>query len=516
MSFPSPEPVGTDKPDPQEDGLFAVPVLVKGVAQREMRYNDFAKQPLLPHKLSQMGRATAWADIDGDGDQDLIHGGSAKYAGGLFRNDGGGKLTPIPTKALEGDKEAEDAAAEFFDADGDGDVDLYVASGSYENEVDSPQLRDRLYLNDGSGGFSKAVEGAIPKLFDVGSCVESCDFDGDGDLDLFVGSRVIPGQYPLPATSRLLVNESEKGGAVKFIESDQPFEKVGMVTDAIWADLTGDELADLAICQEWGPVRLFENVGGKLVEKTEGSGMESVTGWWTRLAAADIDGDGDLDLAAGNFGHNTKYHASKEKPALLYYGDLIDDGKLSLIEAEFENDVLFPVRGKSCSTRAMPKLADKFKTFHDFAGSALDEIYSKTRIEAAKRFSCNTLESGYFVNQGGGKFEFRIFPRLAQVAPIQGIVFSDFNGDGSLDLAMSQNFYNPQFETGPYAGGVGVLLLGDGNGAFSEMLPQKSGILLRGDPRGLDAIDFDGDKILDLVCPLNNGPMVWQKGLSQQ
>lgn len=503
----------SEVPDSGARRFFEPPALVKGVVQRELRYDDFGKQPLLPHKLSQMGRATAWADIDGDGDQDLFHGGSVRYPGGLFRNDGGGTLTPLSTKALEDDQDQEDAAAVFFDADSDGDVDLYVASGSYENERDSSELRDRLYLNDGSGGFKKAAEGSLPDLLDVGSCVEACDFDRDGDLDLFVGSRVIPGEYPLPAASRILINESEKDGAVKFVEGDLGVKEIGMVTDALWADVTGDQLEDLVVCQEWGPVRLFVNVGGKLEEKTAESGLGEVSGWWTRLAAADIDGDGDLDLAAGNFGLNTKYHASEEHPALLYYGDLVGDGRLSLIEAEFENDVLFPIRGKSCSTSAMPKLAEKFKTFHAFAGSELEEIYSKTRIEAARRFSCDTLESGVFINQGEGGFEFKILPRSAQIAPIQGMVFADFNGDGSLDLAFSQNFYNPQFETGPYAGGVGGLLLGDGVGGFSEVLPHESGILLRGDPRGLDAIDLDGDGISDLVCPLNNGPMVWQKGV---
>ena len=499
--------------EPRSKGLFSIPAIVQGVTQGEAGFDDFAKQPLLPHKLSQLGRATAWADIDGDGDHDLFHGGSSGYPGGLFKNEGG-KLLPVATPAFDQDKGFEDAAAAFFDADSDGDLDLYVASGSYENEVGSPQLQDRLYLNDGSGGLTRAADGALPSLLDVGSCVVANDIDRDGDLDLFVGSRVIPGQYPLPATSRLLINETVKGGAVKFVESDQSFEKLGMITDAIWADFNGDKIDDLAICQEWGPVRLFVNEEGMLIEKTEGSGMESVSGWWTRLAAADIDRDGDLDLVAGNFGLNTKYHASEEHPALLYYGDLVGDGKSSLIEAEYENEVLFPVRGKSCSTRAMPMLADKFKTFHAFAGSALDEIYSKPRIEAARMFSANTLESGYFVNQGNGKFEFRELPRLAQIAPIQGMVFGDFNQDGSLDLVVSQNFYNPQFETGPYAGGVGVLMAGDGNGGFSAILPQKSGVLLRGDPRGLDAVDLDGDGILDLVCPLNNGPMVWQKGLS--
>ena len=499
---------GKSEPTEPRRPFFASPELVRGVVHREAIFDDFIKQPLLPHKLSQLGRASVWGDIDGDGDLDLFHGAAVRSAGGLFRNEGAGKLTPIECADLKTSIDREDAAAHFFDVDQDGDLDLYVASGSYENAARSDALRDRIYLNDGVGNFSES--GELPDIRDVGSCVVSSDFDRDGDLDLFVGSRVRPGEYPLPATSRLLVNESSKEAGVRFLEGGSLFDEVGMITDAAWVDVDGDEDDDLVLTQEWGKVLLYRNEVGKLSGPND---LDGGSGWWTRVKAADLDGDGDLDLVVGNFGLNTKYHASAEHPALIYYGDLTGEGTPRIIEAEFEKEILYPVRGKSCSTAAMPSLARKFGTYHAFAGSELDQIYSRDRLETARKFECSNLQSGVLLNDGKGDFVFQALPAAAQIAPVQGIVMHDIDGDGVLDLVLAQNFYNPQFETGPYAGGVGCMLRGDGKGGFEALGSHESGVLLRGDPRGLEFIDFDGDGIDDLVCPLNNGPLVWQKGI---
>jgi hypothetical protein len=487
-------------PEKKPASLFGSPQFLQGVAHREAIFDDFIRQPLLPHKLSQLGPASAWADIDGDGDKDHFLGGTTGSPGQIFLNNAG-KLIAKETPDFLLDQDSEDAAAEFFDHDQDGDLDLYVASGSYENDVDSPLLRDRLYLNDGDGNFTKAD--LLPDLRDVGSVVRPCDINGDGVLEIFVGSRVTPGEYPTSTASRLLF---QKDGRYQDMHPSLApgLGKAGMITDACWGDFNGDKKADLITVGEWTTPRLFVQKEGRFTETTE---LEELSGWWTRTQAADIDGDGDLDLALGNFGLNTKYHASSDKPALLYYGDFQGNGIKRIVEAEFEDDNLFPVRGKSCSTAAMPALASKFKTYNAFALAELTDIYS---LKEASRFEARVLESGFLINDGNGTFTFRPMPHLAQISPIQGMIFEDFTGNGFQDLAIVQNFYNPQFETGPYSGGIGIILANQGDGTFKEIHPLESGILIPGDPRNLHLIDLNGDSLKDLVCPLNNGPTLWQ------
>jgi hypothetical protein len=496
--------------------LFAPPQALAALTHRERLFNDFMKQPLLPHKLSQQGPAFAWGDIDGDGDEDLFFGQGRGTAGQILRNEGNGNMNPVPCPDLAANFDREEVAAHFFDADGDKDLDLYVVCGSYEYPAGAPQLGDRLYLNKGDGTFTAAPDGALPDFRDVGSCVVSADFDQDGDLDLFVGTRVIPGEYPAPPPSRLLLNESAKG-KVRFAaapaERAPGLEKAGLVTGAVWADIDADGWTDLLVAVEWGPVRVFSNKGGNLRETTKEAGLAARHGWWNGIAAADLDRDGDMDFAVANFGLNTKYHASREAPALLFYGDYHGDGQRHIVEAEIEDGVLVPIRGRSCSLAAMPGLAEKFKTYHLFASSSLDEIYGLTPIKSAERFACHTLESGLLINDGTGKFEFRPLPRIAQISPIFGMVFEDFDRDGHLDLALAGNFYQPQWETGPYDGSIGVLLRGDGSGQFVAVDPGESGLLLPGDLRGLAALDLNADGRIDLFATRNNDSVLVQLAL---
>jgi hypothetical protein len=496
--------------------LFAPPQALAALTHRERLFNDFMKQPLLPHKLSQQGPAFAWGDIDGDGDEDLFFGQGRGTAGQILRNEGNGNMNPVPCPDLAANFDREEVAAHFFDADGDKDLDLYVVCGSYEYPAGAPQLGDRLYLNKGDGTFTAAPDGALPDFRDVGSCVVSADFDQDGDLDLFVGTRVIPGEYPAPPPSRLLLNESAKG-KVRFAaapaERAPGLEKAGLVTGAVWADIDADGWTDLLVAVEWGPVRVFSNKGGNLRETTKEAGLAARHGWWNGIAAADLDRDGDMDFAVANFGLNTKYHASRAAPALLFYGDYHGDGQRHIVEAEIEDGLLVPIRGRSCSLAAMPGLAEKFKTYHLFASSSLDEIYGLTPIKSAERFACHTLESGLLINDGTGKFEFRPLPRIAQISPIFGMVFEDFDRDGHLDLALAGNFYQPQWETGPYDGSIGVLLRGDGSGQFVAVDPGESGLLLPGDLRGLAALDLNADGRIDLFATRNNDSVLVQLAL---
>jgi len=423
-------------------------------------------------------------------------------------NRGNGRFRRQMLDAFNADKACEDMGAVWLDADGDGDADLYVVSGGVEAPRDGVNggdkvYRDRLYLNDGQGELTAAPDGTLPDLRDSGSSVVAADFDRDGDLDLFVGSRVIPGDYPTSPKSRLLENRDGQ-----FIDVTQevatPLLTAGLVTGAVWSDVDDDGWIDLMLTTEWGPVRLLRNEEGNLVEQTDEAGLAEWTGWWNGIAARDLDGDGDLDYVATNFGLNTKYHATSEKPALLYYGDFDGTGVQQLVEAEYEDSTLFPVRGKSCSTRAMPHLAGKFDTYHKFALATIVDIYTPKCLSESEKFSATTLESGAFINDGTGKFTFRPLPRLAQIAPSFGLVLTEVNGDGHPDLYLAQNFFTAQSETGRMDGGMSLLLLGKGDGTFQPVAPGESGLLVTGDATAVAECDLRGDNKGDLLVAVND------------
>ncbi len=476
----------------------------------EQPYDDFAREPLLPNRMSQLGPGIACADVDLDGDIDFFLGGAAGQPGGLWLNDGHGKFQVSSTSPWAPDRGAEDMGVLFFEADGDGDPDLYVVSGSVECEPGAEILQDRLYLNDGHGNFVRA-EDALPEMRDSGSGVSAADFDGDGDLDLFVGGRVVPGQYPLPARSHLLRNEN--GAFVDVTEEMVPgLADSGLVTSGLWSDVNGDARPDLLVTHEWGPVKLFINHDGRLEEQTEEAGLASFTGWWNSIAGRDLDADGDLDFVVGNFGLNTKYHASQEHPALIYHGDFDGGGKRQIIEAEFEADILYPIRGRSCSSRAMPFLADKFPTYRSFAVAPLESLYTEHRLQDADRFAATTLESGCLINDGEGHFEFRPLPRLVQIAPSFGVGLTELDGDGWPDLLVAQNFFSPQWETGRMAGGLSLALRGGASGKFTVVETRDSGIRLAGDPKGLALADMNQDGWPDVLIGQNdNRLLLWER-----
>jgi hypothetical protein len=471
------------------------------MVHREAEFDDFAREPLLPWKLSRLGPPLA---VSAAGDVYL--GGAAGQPGMLRVAGGDGAVLTFPEYAA-----CEDTAALFFDADGDGDDDFYVVSGGVEAEPGSELLRDRLYRNGGDGGWvhdPAAVSGN-----DVGGCGAAADFDRDGDLDLFVGGRSVPGHYPVPAPSRWLEND----GAGRFTEFEPPLGAIpslapgtgGIVTGAACADVDGDGWVELILTREWGSPVLIANRGGALSDATAGAGLAGLSGWWTTLVTADLDRDGDTDFAAGNYGLNSKYRASPEAPAVVYYGDFDRSGRSQLIEAEFEDGTLFPGRGRSCSAAAIPGLADKFPSFHAFASASLAEVYSPERLDAAARLEATTLESGAFLNDGHGRFRLVPFPRLAQAAPVFGIAVADVDGDGHPDLYLVGNHFSPQPETGRMDGGLSLLLKGTGDGTFTAVPPATSGLVLPGDSKSVATTDLDRDGHPDLLVGQNDAPLVW-------
>ncbi|MCP4191329.1 MAG: RNA-binding protein [Planctomycetaceae bacterium] len=500
----STEVVEAEPPDSKPQAFFqAVPLLAQ-IRHEETPFNDYARQPLLPNQLSQLGPGMAWGDVDADGDVDLFIAGASGQSGRLLINDGQGGFVEQSSLAWEKEASAEDMAPLFFDSDGDSDLDLYVVSGGVECEPGDEILQDRLYLNDGQGGFERSPRESLPAMRTSGSVVAAADFDRDGDLDLFVGGRVVPGKYPLSPRSYLLQNDA---GQFRDVTADlaPSLVRPGLVTSAVWSDSDGDQWVDLIVTTEWGAVARFGNQQGRL-EKSKRA-FQGRTGWFNSVIPHDFDNDGDLDYAVGNQGWNTKYHASAEQPALLYYGDFEQSGQFHLVEAEFEDETLFPVRGKSCSTNAMPFLGDKFTRFHDFAIASLDEIYTDSKLTSAHRYEATLLSSGVWLNQGDDNFEFVPLPVMAQVAPIFGLAVCDANGDAFADLVVGQNFFGPQAETGRADGGVSLLLIGQGDGRFVPLPAHQSGIVVPGDATSLCRVDMDGDACPELCIATNDGPV---------
>ncbi len=503
--------------------LFSSSTSFPALKHVEQEFDDYQRQPLLPYAHSKLGPGLAVGDVDGDNDLDFYHGRAKGARRAVYVNRSRGQLA---VNGVLPDTDHEDMGALFFDADRDGDRDLYVVSGGVECDPGDEVLLDRLYLNDGRGGFSLSAN-ALPDLRDSGSVVCAADYDRDGDLDLFVGGRVVPGRYPVSPISRLLQNES-KPGDVSFSDvtkSTSPaLEQTGLVTGAIWSDADGDGWVDLLVTHEWGPVKFFRNeakgtddaaTGRQLVDRTVEAGLHTRLGWWNGIAARDLDHDGDMDYVVTNFGLNTQYKASDAKPELMYYGKFDATGKPRILEAKYEADKCFPRRGLSCSSHAMPFVRDKVKTFHNFGLSTLQDIYSEEKLEQSLQLSANCLESGVLFNQsesGQTEFVFRPLPRLAQISPSFGVSIADFNADGNPDLFLAQNFFAPQHETGRMDSGLSQILLGERTGDDSRVRfvpagPRKSGIAIPGDATASSLVDFNLDGWADLLVAVNDGPL---------
>lgn len=505
-----PSALSPQPPAPEPAPMFVRAEGIQFTPHKEQPFDDFQLQPLLPNQLSQYGPGLAFGDVNGDGADDVYLGGAGGASGGQtgeLRLAERGQFTAQWVDSLRADKECEDMGAVFFDADSDGDLDLFVVSGSYEFAPGDPRQKDRLYINDGKGDFSRAAADALPDLTDAGSCASASDFDHDGDLDLFVGSRVVPGEYPRTPESRLLRND--RGTFVEVTDELAPgLKKSGLVTGGLWSDADGDGWTDLLVTIEWGPVKFFRNARGRLEDKTAESGLEVLSGWWNAITGGDVDGDGDIDYAVMNQGHNSKYHADSQHPIHIYYGDYFGQGEKQLVEAEFEKDTLFPVRGRSCSSRAMPAIKDKFKSYRAFAAATVEQIYSQEALQKADRWTVTTLDSGVMINDGKGAFAFKPLPHLGQISPGFGCALVDVDADTRPDLVLVNNFFGPQSETGRYDGGMGWVLRGKGDGTFEEVWPKRSGFLVPGDGKALCVGDLNDDQRPDLLASQNNGPVL--------
>ncbi len=446
----------------------------------ENAFDDYKKQILLPHRMSRLGPKISVGDLNGDKLEDFFAGGARNQAGAIYMQNNAGDFTQKNQPALEADRNYEDMGSAIFDADGDGDLDLYVVSGGSELP-EGQAYQDRLYLNDGVGNFSRSK--SVPQTVSSGSAVAVNDFDGDGDLDIFRGGRLIPDQYPFAPRSYVFENTGN-GKFVDVTASVAPgLMNPGMVSSAVWIDLDGDQKAELLVAGEWMPIQLYKWEGKELKRQDPQQwGLQNTEGWWNVLVPFDADGDGDLDLACGNLGLNYKFHASSEKPFQIYCNDFDANGSWDIVLAKYQGDVRVPVRGKQCSQEQMPFIQKKFPSYNSFAEAKLEDIYGED-LEKGIRLQARMFESVVLINESG-KFKIQVLPAQAQFSTIQGIVTGDFNGDGKQDMLVAGNFFHTEVETTRADAGIGCVLLNRGD-AWQVLSVRESGLYLPYDVRDI-------------------------------
>ena len=476
---------------PGKDTYFKEISLPLGVKYKHKEWDkvDFYRQRTLPHKFSQAGPGLAIGDINGDQREDFIVGGSALYDGQIFMQNKNGSFTSSALiKTI--DKKSEDEGLLFFDADNDGDPDLYIVSGSYEGEANEPHYQDRFYLNDGKGNFTLSVD-ALPQTTSSGSCVRAADIDGDGDLDLFVGGRVVVGAYSMLAESYILRNDNGKFINVTQKISPQ-LQHAGMITDALWSDYNNDGKIDLIVVGEFMAPTIFKNTGSMLVKETR-SGLENFSGWWNSIAAGDFDKDGDTDYMIGNLGQNNYYNLSEKQPLRVYAKDFDANGSTDAILSCYyksENGEMreYPVHFWDELNSQSPKFRNQFSSYKQYGNMTMQELLKPYNTTGMLMLEATYPFTSYLENQGNGAFIIKPLPKLVQVAPINGIMVLDVNNDGNLDVMMIGNDYGNEVFSGRYDACTGIVLLGDGQGNFDQVSSLASGFLVDGDAKALAKI----------------------------
>ena len=466
----------------------------------ENQYDDFKDQVLLPHKMSTFGPALAVGDLNKDGLDDYFIGGSATFSGKIFLQTIAG-FAEKKIQALEDDKYSEDTGAVIFDADNDGDNDLYVVSGGYEFLINDPKLQDRLYINDGKGGFTKAPNGALPVMLTSGSKVYPIDFDKDGKQDLLVLGRQVPGQYPSPATTYLLHNISTVQNPKFEVSKKAPavFKNLGMATSAVISDYNNDGLHDIIIVGEWMPIRVFENTKAGFKETSTALGLtKDTTGWWWSIKQGDFDHDGDMDYIVGNNGLNYKYKATPDETFDIYVKDFDNDKHKDIVLSYYNDGKQYPVRGRGCSSQQIPNIKEKFKNYESFSQATLVDVYTEKSLKEALHYRVKSFASIYLENKNG-KFIIHELPVEAQVSCINQIMVDDYDKDGHLDALITGNMFNSEVETPRNDGGHGLFLKGNGKGRFKSIPPTQSGFFTPGDVKNMDVIKVKGKSYLLLT-----------------
>jgi len=467
-------------------------------------YDDFLNQVLLPHKMSQFGPALAVTDVNNDGLDDFFIGGSFDNLGSLYIQ---GKDTFEKSNeiTLSQDKFSEDVGASFFDADNDGDKDLYVVSGGYEFAPESKMLQDRLYLNDGNGSFSKSENG-LPEMRTSGSKVYPIDFNKDGKQDLLVLGRQVPGKYPTSASSYLLLNKSTKNKVIfenVTLEYSKDFIDLGMATDAVITDFNNDEWPDIIIVGEWMPIKIFKNIKTGFEEVSTKVGLTNdTTSWWWSIEQGDFDKDGDMDYIVGNNGLNYKYQANEKETFDIYVNDFDKNNRSDIVLGYYNEGEQYPVRGRSCSSQQIPSIKSKFKNYDTFSEATLIDVYSKEKLDNSLHYQVKSFASIYLENDGD-TFKIHELPIEAQLSSINQILVKDYNDDGNLDFLIGGNLFVSEIETPRNDAGFGYYFEGNGNGTFNPISASKSGFFIPGDVKDMSEISI-GDQTFIIIAKNND------------
>jgi len=475
----------------------------KGVnfVHKENKYWDFSEEILLPHRQSTNGPHISVGDVNGDKLDDFFVGGAKDQIAKIYLQNNDGTFMEKKQPSFLQHVNSEDIGSVFFDFDNDNDLDLYIVSGGGgEMESNSEVLKDRLYENDGRGNFAYQKSALRHKNNSSGSRVKAIDFDKDGDLDLFVGGRIVPGNYPVPAKSIIWEN---KGTFFEDITAQfaPELENIGLVTDFEWVDLNQDGLPGLVVVGEWMKVEFFEQLNGKMELVTDSYLPDQTRGWWFSIKGADMDKDGDIDFIVGNLGLNNKFHASDKKPFEIYFNDFDENGTNDIVLAKIDEGEQYLLRGKDCSSDQMPFIKDKFPKYEAFANATIEQVLSKPKLDSSLHYSINCFES-IFLENINGTFKIKSLPIMAQIAPIQDILIMDYNNDKHLDFIIAGNLFGTEVETPSYDSGMGYLFIGDGNNNFTPYPYERSGIHLPKDVRDLESINISNS--MNIIVANNN------------
>ena len=463
----------------------------------ENNFDDFESQVLLPHKMSNFGPALAVGDLNKDGLDDYFVGGASTHTGQLFYQTKNGFVKQDSTCFIE-DKISEDVGALIFDADNDGDNDLYVVSGGYEFAPQDKSLQDRLYINDGTGGFTKATK-VLPEMPISGSKVYHTDFDKDGKEDLLVLGRQKPKAYPHPESSYLLKNVGANGASkFEFFNDDynNPFKNMGMATGAVITDFNNDDWPDIIVVGEWMPIRVFQNVKAGFVEVSEEKGLtKDSTGWWWDISEGDFDNDGDMDYIVGNNGLNYKYKATPDATFDIFVNDFDKNNKDDIVLSYYEEGTQYPVRGRGCSSQQIPGIKQKFKNYESFANASLVDVYTEKALESSLHYQVKSFASIYLENDGD-KFIVHELPVETQISSINKILVDDFDKDQQLDALIVGNLYSSEVETPRNDASHGLFLRGQGNGKFNPRPASESGFFVTGDSKDMVSIKVNDERFI--------------------